>query len=72
MKENLNDEIKEAINGISIFCANWCLDKEKTKYSDEPVFRCKKCVFEFQKKFCLIKMWAGEFNAIHEIEGMKR
>lgn len=58
--EGNTDDINRAIEGLTQFCHSWCMDCEKTKALDKPIFRCKECNFQNALGYCAIKVFVNE------------
>lgn len=54
------DDINRAIEGLTQFCHSWCMDCEKTKALDNPIFRCKECNFQNALGYCAIKIFVNK------------
>lgn len=58
-KDNINernaDNIDKAIEGLSQFTKNWCMNCEETEKQNDLVFRCKQCEFSGELGICQIK-----------------
>lgn len=60
------DNLTEAVHGLDIFTKNWCMNCEETEKQNDPIFRCKECLFLEKSKYCLIKTFALEHKNEHK------
>ncbi len=60
------DNLTEAVHGLDIFTKNWCMNCEETEKQNDPIFRCKECLFLEKGKYCLIKTFALEHKNEHK------
>ena len=51
------DDIFGAIDALNDFTRKWCMDCKKTELKNEPIFRCKDCIFNVSG-LCEIKHFA--------------
>ncbi len=52
------DDVKSAVDGLSVFCHSWCMNCEETEKTGDLVFRCGECPFEVKEtSTCLIKFF---------------
>ena len=54
------DDVKLAVDGLSIFCHSWCMNCRETEEKEDLVFRCKVCQFEMEDGRCSVKVFVGK------------
>ena len=60
------DNLTEAVHWLDIFTKYWCMNCEETEKQNDPIFRCKECLFLEKGKYCLIKTFALEHKNEHK------
>ena len=57
-----SDNIENAVNALSIFTHDFCMDVAATESEAEPIFRCKDCEFRTEDDYGLVKRLANRIS----------
>ena len=56
------DDFEKAVDGLAIFCHNWCMNVKETEEKEDLVFRCKICPFEDGLGYCNVKRFINKYG----------
>lgn len=63
------DDVNAAIDGLSQFCHNFCMNCAETEAKNDLVFRCKECPFEEKGTgVCFVKVFLNEYGTPEQID----
>ena len=56
------DDFEKAVDGLAIFCHNWCMNVKETEEKEDLVFRCKICPFKDELGYCNVKRFINKYG----------
>lgn len=56
------DDFEKAVDGLAIFCHNWCMNVKETEEKEDLVFRCKICPFGDELGYCNVKRFINKYG----------